>query len=225
MRQRSHRGRHFIVGSSRARARCEAACGRQVPTADRRSTTRVRFALSAIMGPEARKLCGAGTRSLRMSVRGRRERTWVQFLSASGRPIGNTGLSLPPPRGPDRRWSRPRETVNSTCKFNGLASGLRAATLVTARPQPDLARKQQCGPALAGTVEQSSGSPSPVPNSASPWTSDGWMRQVDCASGSPGGLAPPRLADNGRRYAQDQEGEGTVRHTEVGRHDLLARGA
>ena len=40
------------------KARFEAACGRLVPTADRRSTTRVRFALSAIMVAEARKLCG-----------------------------------------------------------------------------------------------------------------------------------------------------------------------
>jgi hypothetical protein len=46
------------------KARFEAACGRLVPTADRRSTTRVRSALSAIVVSEARKFCKVGTRSL-----------------------------------------------------------------------------------------------------------------------------------------------------------------
>jgi len=60
VRQRFHSLPSLYCRVFTGKARFEAACGRLVPTADRRSATRVRFVLSAIMFSEARKLFGAG---------------------------------------------------------------------------------------------------------------------------------------------------------------------
>ena len=108
------------------KARFEAACGRLVPTADRRSTTRVRSALSAIVVSEARKFCEVGTQNLRMSLRGRVSRGFVRALFTASR-FDAVRISAP-----DFRAGLPRAEAILLPSISAAEPGKAARSIITA---------------------------------------------------------------------------------------------